>query len=216
MPAARRQYEVISVSLPRELVKRANAVIPKARRSRVITNMLTAFLNSVARKQLERDYTAYYTRRSAPEEKEERDLLSQIAIRCIITPISIPFMIRPPTERSRRAHHERTGLTIFQLPDNFFPSPGRPIDFADFSRTRVVGDFDQIQVGVAEIHRHHQTSCAVSFHWASDEAHAAGVQMRDNLGNRHRSNETNVGRTRGWFFRYQGALTPQLLQIDLL
>jgi metal-responsive CopG/Arc/MetJ family transcriptional regulator len=54
MPAARRQYEVISVSLSRELVKRANAVIPKTRRSRVITNMLTAFLNSVARKQLER------------------------------------------------------------------------------------------------------------------------------------------------------------------
>jgi metal-responsive CopG/Arc/MetJ family transcriptional regulator len=75
MPAARRQYEIVSVSLPRELVKRANAVIPKARRSRVITSMLTAFLDSVARKQLERDYAVYYGRRSAREEKEERDLL---------------------------------------------------------------------------------------------------------------------------------------------
>ena len=75
MPAARRQYEVVSVSLPRELVKRANAVIPKARRSRVITNMLTAFLDSVARQQLERDYADYYARRSAREEKEERDIL---------------------------------------------------------------------------------------------------------------------------------------------
>ena len=76
MPAARRQYEVVSVSLPRDLVKRANAVIPKARRSRVITNMLTAFLDSVSRKQLERDYMAYYTQRSAREEQEERDLLA--------------------------------------------------------------------------------------------------------------------------------------------
>jgi hypothetical protein len=58
------------------LVKRANAVIPKARRSRVITNMLTAFLDSVARQQLERDYAAYYARRSAREQKEERDLLA--------------------------------------------------------------------------------------------------------------------------------------------
>jgi hypothetical protein len=58
-------------------VKRANAVIPKARRSRVITNMLTAFLDSVARKQLERDYAAYYNRRSDHEAKEERELLSE-------------------------------------------------------------------------------------------------------------------------------------------
>ena len=77
MPATRRQYEVVSVSLPRDLVKRANAVIPKARRSRVITSMLTAFLDSVARKQLERDYAAYYNQRSNHEAKEERELLSE-------------------------------------------------------------------------------------------------------------------------------------------
>lgn len=77
MPATRRQYEVVSVSLPRDLVKRANAVIPKARRSRVITSMLTAFLDSVERKQLERAYAAYYTQRSDREEKEERELLSE-------------------------------------------------------------------------------------------------------------------------------------------
>jgi metal-responsive CopG/Arc/MetJ family transcriptional regulator len=77
MSATRRQYEVVSVSLPRDLVKRANAVIPKARRSRVITSMLTAFLDSVARKQLERDYAAYYTQRSDREAKEERELLSE-------------------------------------------------------------------------------------------------------------------------------------------
>ena len=76
MAATRRQYEVVSVSLPRDLVKRANAVIPKARRSRVITSMLTAFLDSVARKQLERDYAAYYNQRSDREAKEERELLS--------------------------------------------------------------------------------------------------------------------------------------------
>lgn len=76
MAATRRQYEVVSVSLPRDLVKRANAVIPKARRSRVITSMLTAFLDSVARKQLERDYAAYYNQRSEREAKEERELLS--------------------------------------------------------------------------------------------------------------------------------------------
>lgn len=77
MPAAKRQYEVVSVSLPRDLVKRANAVIPKARRSRVITNMLTAFLDSVSRKQLERDYQAYYARRSAREAQEERVFLAE-------------------------------------------------------------------------------------------------------------------------------------------
>jgi metal-responsive CopG/Arc/MetJ family transcriptional regulator len=77
MPAARRRYEVVSVSLPRDLVKRANAVIPKARRSRVITSMLTAFLDSVARKQLERDYAAYYSRRSDCEAKKERELLGE-------------------------------------------------------------------------------------------------------------------------------------------
>lgn len=76
MPAARRQYEVVRVSLPRNLVRRANTVIPKARRSRVITRMLTAFLDSVARKQLERDYADYYGQRSRREAKAERDLLA--------------------------------------------------------------------------------------------------------------------------------------------
>jgi metal-responsive CopG/Arc/MetJ family transcriptional regulator len=71
------KFEVVSVSLPRELVKRANAVIPKARRSRVITSILTTFLDSVARKQLERDYAAYYNRRSNREANEERELLSE-------------------------------------------------------------------------------------------------------------------------------------------
>ena len=77
MPSGREQYEVVSVSLPRNLVRRANALIPKTRRSRVIANMLTAFLDSVSRKQLERDYEAYYTQRSDREAQEERDLLAE-------------------------------------------------------------------------------------------------------------------------------------------
>ena len=77
MPIGRGQHEVVSVSLPRDLVKRANALIPQTRRSRVITNMLTAFLDSVERKKLERDYAAYYTQRSARESEEERDLLAE-------------------------------------------------------------------------------------------------------------------------------------------
>jgi len=77
MPIGRGQHEVVSVSLPRDLVKRANALIPQTRRSRVITNMLTAFLDSVERKKLERDYAAYYTQRPARESEGERDLLAE-------------------------------------------------------------------------------------------------------------------------------------------
>ena len=77
MPSGRGQYQVVSVSLPRDLVKRADALIPKTRRSRVITNMLTSFLDSISRKQLEREYVRYYTQRSDQEAKEERDLLSE-------------------------------------------------------------------------------------------------------------------------------------------
>ena len=77
MPTVRGQYEVVSVSLPRDLVKRANVLIPKARRSRVIANVLTSFLDSISRKQLEREYMAYYTQRSAREAEEERDLLAE-------------------------------------------------------------------------------------------------------------------------------------------
>ena len=77
MPSGRRQYEVVSVSLPRDLVKRANTLIPKTRRSRVITNVLTSFLDSISRKQLEREYVKYYTQRSDREAQEERDLLAE-------------------------------------------------------------------------------------------------------------------------------------------
>ena len=77
MPSSRERRQVVSVSLPRDLVKRANALIPKTRRSRVITNMLTSFLDSISRKQLERDYAAYYAQRSDREAREERDLLGE-------------------------------------------------------------------------------------------------------------------------------------------
>ena len=76
MPSTKRKYEVVSVSLPRDLVKRANAIISKARRSRIITNMLEAFLDSVSRKQMEREYARYYAQRSAHEAQEESDMLN--------------------------------------------------------------------------------------------------------------------------------------------
>jgi len=76
MPSAKRKYEVVSVSLPQDLVKRANTVIPKARRSRIIRNMLEAFLDSVSRKQMEREYARYYAQRTHREAQDERDMLN--------------------------------------------------------------------------------------------------------------------------------------------
>ena len=77
MPTGRQQYEVISVSLPRDLLKRTNAIIPKTRRSRVIAEVLNTFLDAIVRKKLEREYMAYYAKRSAREVQEERDLLAE-------------------------------------------------------------------------------------------------------------------------------------------
>jgi len=77
VPTGRQQYEVISVSLPRDLVRRTNAIIPKTRRSRVIAEVLNTFLDSIVRKKLEREYMAYYAKRSAREVREEHDLLME-------------------------------------------------------------------------------------------------------------------------------------------
>lgn len=77
MSRLRERYAVVSVSLPRDLVKRADALIPKTRRSRVITEMLTTFLNSISRKKLEREYAMYYAQRSVRDAREERDLLNE-------------------------------------------------------------------------------------------------------------------------------------------
>lgn len=77
MSRLRERYAVVSVSLPRDLVKRADALIPKTRRSRVITEMLTMFLNSISRKKLEREYAMYYAQRSVRDAREERDLLNE-------------------------------------------------------------------------------------------------------------------------------------------
>ena len=76
MPTKSEPYEVISVSLPRSLVKRTNAIIPKTRRSRVIAEVLNTFLDSIVRKKLEREYMGYYAKRSAREVQEERNLLA--------------------------------------------------------------------------------------------------------------------------------------------
>ncbi len=77
MPTRSRQYEVISVSLPYELVQRTKTLIPRNRRSRVISRVLGSFLDAIARKQLEREYAGYYANRSAREVQEERDLLTE-------------------------------------------------------------------------------------------------------------------------------------------
>lgn len=75
MSAEPRRYEIVSVSLPRDLVKRANALIPKTRRSRVITRVLTSYLDAIERRKVAEEYRAYYTQRPTGEAKAERDLL---------------------------------------------------------------------------------------------------------------------------------------------
>ena len=75
MPAYR--YEVISVSLPRNLIERANQVIPKTRRSRVIAAVLTTFLDSTSRRKLAEAYATYYAKRPGREVEGERDLLAE-------------------------------------------------------------------------------------------------------------------------------------------
>ncbi len=77
MSAEPRGYEIVSVSLPRDLVKRANALIPKTRRSRVITRVLTSYLDAIERRKVAEDYRAYYAQRPAREAREERDLLDE-------------------------------------------------------------------------------------------------------------------------------------------
>lgn len=71
------RYEVISVSLPQALVRRADALIPRTRRSKVVRELLAAFIDSVERKKIERAYAAYYARRSPREAQQERDLLAE-------------------------------------------------------------------------------------------------------------------------------------------
>ena len=72
-----RQYEVISVSLPRDLVERVNEIVPKTRRSRIIRDLLSSFVESVSRRRVAEEYAAYYTRRTAGEVEEERSQLAE-------------------------------------------------------------------------------------------------------------------------------------------
>jgi len=73
----RGRYEVVSISLPRDLVKRANALIPKTRRSRVITRVLTSYLDAIERRKVAEGYRAYYTRRATGRTNDDRDLLAE-------------------------------------------------------------------------------------------------------------------------------------------
>ena len=66
---------MISVSLPREVVERTNRLIPKSRRSRVIADVLTAFLDSVERRRVAEQYRAYYAKRSRRQAREDQDIL---------------------------------------------------------------------------------------------------------------------------------------------
>jgi metal-responsive CopG/Arc/MetJ family transcriptional regulator len=77
MAAQSRRHEVISVSLPRERLHRADEVIPRARRSRVIAAVLTTFLDSVAQKEVAEEYAAYYGARRSDEARAECDLLEE-------------------------------------------------------------------------------------------------------------------------------------------
>ena len=71
-----REYEVISVSLPRDLVARINEIVPKTRRSRIIRDLLSSFVDSVGRKRVAEEYRSYYARRPPREVEAERSLLA--------------------------------------------------------------------------------------------------------------------------------------------
>ena len=58
-------------------MKRANALIPKKRRGRVITGLLRSFLDAIERGKVAEEYRAYYAQRTAREAEEERDLLAE-------------------------------------------------------------------------------------------------------------------------------------------
>ena len=72
-----RQYEVISVSLPRDLVERVNEIVPKTRRSRIIRDLLSSFVESAGRRRVAEEYAAYYARRTPGEIDAERDSLAE-------------------------------------------------------------------------------------------------------------------------------------------
>ena len=76
MAESGRESEVISVSLPRDLVARVNEIVPRTRRSRIIRDLLSSFVESVGRKRVADQYRGYYARRPPREAEEERGLLA--------------------------------------------------------------------------------------------------------------------------------------------
>lgn len=76
-PGRPNTHEVISVSLPRGLAERANALIPRSRRSRVIAALLARFLDAIERHRVAEAYAAYYARRPDRDVREEVDLLEE-------------------------------------------------------------------------------------------------------------------------------------------
>jgi len=76
-PVRSNAHEVVSVSLPRDLARRANDLIPKSRRSRVIAALLKRFLDSIERHRVAEAYAVYYAQRSARDVREEADLLEE-------------------------------------------------------------------------------------------------------------------------------------------
>ena len=72
-----RRYEVISVSLPRDLVARVNEIVPRTRRSAVIRALLSSLVESASRRRVAEDYAVYYARRPPGEVEGERSLLGE-------------------------------------------------------------------------------------------------------------------------------------------
>ena len=81
-------------------MERANALIPKTRRSRVITRVLTSFLDSIERRKVAEEYRAYYTQRSAREAREERALFGEWELSAIVSASGLRF--RAPARRRPR------------------------------------------------------------------------------------------------------------------
>ena len=102
MAAVPPRYGVVSVSLPRDLVKRANALIPKTRRRRVIAGVLRSFLDAIERGKVVEQYRAYYAGRSAREVEEERDLLAEGQMGTPWRLHSAVALRRCPSARGRR------------------------------------------------------------------------------------------------------------------
>jgi hypothetical protein len=83
-------------------------------------------------------------------------------------------------------------------------------------RVEIIRNFDQIEIGIAKVHRKNRPGCPGALYWTVEELHTARAQVLDDLADGNARDETEVRGSGDGAIGLRIEFLADLMQVELL